>query len=333
MPVASNGEKKRSVEKISASELKKLKKDGQRFVKQAHKLLKKHSKKVNPSLKKKVEVSIAEAEKALEGDDGESLTAALHNLDESLEKNLGRYRKSTLREYAEAIGLAIAFAFLLRAFLVEAFIIPSASMEPTLQEGDRLFVNKFVYGVRLPLTTTRVIDFGAPDRGDVVVFVFPREEAAAHTKDLPPHRRGCVDKASLVEEKDYIKRVVGLPTDRIKMINNVVHINGKPVPSHPVKQDPSKKKAYEFQNQQSETLGEHDFVSQNYGNDANFGLTEEVTVKEGHVFVMGDNRDNSSDSRCWGQVPIENIKGKAMFIWLSSDGDGIHWERIGQMIE
>lgn len=317
---------------MSASEVKRLKKDGQRFVKQAQKLLKKHGGKINEALATQVRDAIAESEAALGGDDGERLSRALHRLDEVLEKNLGRYRKSTFREYLEAIGLAVAFALILRAFLVEAFIIPSASMEPTLQEGDRLFVNKFVYGIRIPMTTSKLIDFGPPDRGDVIVFVFPRDEAAEHTRNLPAHRRGCVDPGSLREEKDYIKRVVGLEGDHIKLVNNVIHLNGQPLATQPLAQTVGGHAGFPFHNQQVETNGEHTYTSQNFGNDANFGLEEDVVVKPGHVFVMGDNRDNSSDSRCWGQVPLENIKGKAMFIWLSTNGEGIHWDRIGMMI-
>jgi len=318
---------------MSASEVKRLKKDGKRFVKQAEKLLKKHRAKINDALAKQVTDAIEEATAAIEGDDGERLSKALHRLDDVLEKNLGRYRKSTFREYVEAIGLAVAFALILRAFLVEAFIIPSASMEPTLQEGDRLFVNKFIYGIRVPMTTARLIDFGPPEHGDVIVFVFPRQEAAEHTQSLPPHRRGCVDPGSLREEKDYIKRVVGVPGDHIKLVNNVVYINDKPLPTQPISQTVGGHLGFPFHNQQAETNGDHDYVTQNFGNDANFALSENIVVKPDHVFVMGDNRDNSSDSRCWGQVPMHNIKGRAMFIWLSSNSEGIHWERIGQMID
>ena len=150
---------------------------------------------------------------------------------------MAHLRKSAMREYAESIGMAVAVALVLRAFVVEAFIIPSASMDPTLLEGDRLFVNKGAYGVRLPFTTTRVVDFSQPERGDVVVFVFPREEARAHVETLPPMRRGCVDPASLREEKDYIKRVVAVAGDRVRIEGEEVLVNGErlvraPLPSH-----------------------------------------------------------------------------------------------------
>lgn len=315
-----------------AKELARLKKEGSRFVKQARKLHKKHGDKINPSFAASVEEALKNAEARLQGDDAETLQAALNTLDERVDKHLGKFRKSTTREYVEAIGFALLFALVLRAFFVEAFIIPSASMEPTLQEGDRLFVNKLIYGVRIPFMTQHLVSFSAPERGDVVVFIFPRDEARAHTEHLPPHRRGCVDPQSLIEEKDYIKRVVALPGDHVKLVSNVVHLNGSPIDTTPVRQDPQDE-GYPYLNQQVEKNGDHIYTTQNYGNDANFGLTEDIVVKPGHVLVFGDNRDNSSDGRCWGQVPVENIKGKAMFIWLSSNAEGIQWDRIGKWVD
>lgn len=316
----------------STSELRRLRREGKRFLKQAQQLRKKHGKRLSKDAAQALDAALDEVARALGTESTERIGRALKSLDAKVDKHLGRWRKSTFREYVEAIGLAVVFALLLRAFLVEAFIIPSGSMEPTLQEGDRLFVNKFIYGVRIPMTTTRVIDFGAPDRGDIVVFVFPREEAREHTRTLPPHRQGCVDQASLHEAKDYIKRVIGLPGDRIKMVNNRVFVNGEAIAATVVKETPGEH-GFPYHTQFRETYAGKTYTTQHYGTDTNFAIDKEVVVKPDHVFVMGDNRDNSSDSRCWGQVPITNIKGKAMIIWLSTGPGGWRWDRIGKVLE
>lgn len=316
-----------------APDLKALRRDGANFIKQTRGLRQKHDKKLSDVAKVALDKALKEAEAALQGEDAEAISVKLKGLDQVAEQYLGRFRKSTLREYAESIGVAVAFALILRAFVVEAFIIPSASMEPTLQEGDRLFVNKGSYGVRIPFTTTRLVSFAPPERGDVIVFVFPREEAREHTSKLPPHRRGCVDQASLREEKDYIKRVVAVAGDKVQLINNQVHVNGEPVKTEPIKGEGQSRRGGLAPLQQREHVGDHVYVTQHHGMDSNFGVEAPVEIKEGHVFVMGDNRDNSSDSRCWGQVPIENIKGRAMFIWWSSSRHGYEWGRIGKVID
>lgn len=313
--------------------MKALRRDGERFVAQTQKMLEKHRRSLSEEAVAGMNRALLAARTALEQDDAEAIQETLQGLEGATGLYMGHLRKSVAREYAESIGLAVIFALLLRAFVVEAFIIPSASMVPTLQEGDRLFVNKGAYGVRLPFTTTRLIKFQEPSRGDVIVFVFPRKEAAEHIETLPPYQRGCVDQGSLREEKDYIKRVVGLPGDRVRLVNNMLYINGEPIPTELADRAASDRHGYPFLTQQVEKLGEHRYTTQHYGRDANFGTDQELVVKPDHVFVMGDNRDNSSDGRCWGQVPMDNIKGRAMFIWFSSDSGGIHWDRIGKLID
>jgi len=212
-------------------------------------------------------------------------------------------------EYPKSFFPVILVVFLLRSFLVEPFKIPSGSMIPTLLVGDFILVNKYTYGVRLPILNTKIVELNRPARGDVMVFRYPEDPSL-----------------------DYIKRVVGLPGDKIAYREKRLWINGQEVP---VKPDGEYQylERNTFARQFVETLGqtghrilvEEDapavppFVKQfpfrencTYNNE---GLT--CTVPPDHYFVMGDNRDNSSDSRVWGFVPDANIVGKAFFIWFN----------------
>jgi signal peptidase I len=203
----------------------------------------------------------------------------------------------------------ILIVFLLRSFLVEPFKIPSGSMIPTLLIGDFILVNKFTYGIRLPVANVKVLDLGAPKRGDVMVFRFP-------------------DDPSL----DYIKRVVGLPGDRIEYRNKRLIVNGVTVPVQRAddylsreRMQYSRRYVEQVNGTQYEVLVDDELpasvqpstVFPAPGN-CNYNTSGIVcTVPAGHYFVMGDNRDNSSDSRVWGFVPDQNIVGKAFFIWLN----------------
>src|SRR5436190_7745660 len=209
--------------------------------------------------------------------------------------------------YAVSFFPVILIVFLLRSFLVEPFKIPSSSMVPTLLVGDFILVNKFTYGIRLPVANKKVVELGSPERGDVMVFRYPEDPSL-----------------------DYIKRVVGLPGDRVEYRNKRLTINGQLVAVTQI-DDYLSRERMEFSRRYIESLGraEHEILLDddvpaavlptsaaagncNYNNS---GLA--CTVPQGHYFVMGDNRDNSSDSRVWGFVPDENIVGKAFFIWLN----------------
>jgi signal peptidase I len=199
--------------------------------------------------------------------------------------------------------------FLLRSFLVEPFKIPSSSMVPTLLVGDFILVNKFTYGIRLPVANRKVVPIGEPQRGDVMVFRYPEDPSL-----------------------DYIKRVVGVPGDRVEYRDKRLIINGKPIPVRQV-DDYLSKERMQFSRRFVETLNgvEHDILledeqpafvapSRTFPQAANCNYNMNglaCTVPPGHYFMMGDNRDNSSDSRVWGFVPDENIVGKAFFIWLN----------------
>ncbi|MFB6351525.1 MAG: signal peptidase I, partial [Bradymonadaceae bacterium] len=231
------------------------------------------------------------------------------------------------REYAESIGLAVMFALLLRGFVIEPFKIPTKSMVPTLLVGDHLFVNKFTYGIRVPFTETYLVRFGEPEKGEVVVFTFPSDEAQKYMAKQPPARRECISQSSLYEEKDFIKRIVGTEGDTIAVRDNQLYVDGEKVDRTFVKKEPTGEFLRPHEVHERESLNGHTYSIKYTGNDRKFGPVE---IKDDHVFVMGDNRNNSSDSRCWGQVPVEHIKGRAMFIWwsISDAPDKAWWNRI-----
>lgn len=256
--------------------------------------------------------------------------AAREAIEGLAETHLVPYEKSAVREYFEAIAIAILAALFLRAFAVEAFKIPSGSMQPTLLIGDHLFVTKFAYGLRIPFTKKYLVEFKEPERGDVVVFSFPRVEAQKHLQLQPASMRACIDQRSLGEEKDMIKRVIAKAGDTVEIRANTIIVNGEPLRRVFLAKEPTGNYLNPYENLEREA---HDgreymvrFVSPR-GSD--FGP---IKVAPGHLFMMGDNRDQSADSRCWGQVPVENVKGKALVIWWSVADEGVRWERFGKMI-
>lgn len=198
--------------------------------------------------------------------------------------------KSKLREYIEAILLAVVIAFFIRTFVIQAYQIPSGSMKPTLLIGDHILVSKFNYGVRLPIVRSSLIPVGQPKRGDIVVFIYPEDRS-----------------------KDFIKRLIGLPGDTIEIRDKQIFINGLPwSDSHGVYVD-----SMVFPG----TVQPRDNVGP-------------VTVPNDSFFVMGDNRDESYDSRFWGFVPRKDLLGKALVIYWSWDSEdhGVRWRRMGRIL-
>jgi len=190
----------------------------------------------------------------------------------------------------------------LRSFVVEPFRIPSGSMEPTLYPGDFILVNKFDFGVRLPVVNAKILDTGSPQRGDIAVFRYPEDPSVA-----------------------FIKRIVGLPGDRLEYRDKQLYVNGVPAPTR--KEGVSN--GYEVRLEQ---LGETNHAIQFRQGQRN--MPWEYVVPEGHYFVMGDNRDNSRDSRFWGPLPEENLIGKAFLIWMNLDCITLQGNcgRIGRVI-
>jgi signal peptidase I len=341
----------------------------------------------------------SEVEKGLAERDMKQVRRYLPVLDALVDELVKRPPRSTTRDYVESIGAAVLIALALRAFVVEAFKIPSSSMYPTLEIGDHIFVNKFIYGVRIPWTNVKFFQFRAPKRGEVIVFKYPCDP-----------------------ERDYIKRVVALENDTVEVRCNTVYVNGSAVPNRLVEKPPVKElrgnrqvtleRGCEYEDyderdkkwfprqcsryQETAEAGtyhtyhdperpsrdpkvvagtqvagdQRDFPQRSNPNPPTCLDTDErlkaaqveqikglivetkpetianacepqmhYKVPAGHVFVMGDNRNNSNDSRVWGSVPLENIKGKALFIWLSYkqwgplDWSGIRWRRIGNFVD
>jgi signal peptidase I len=198
--------------------------------------------------------------------------------------------RSIIREYLEAAIWALVITLFLRAFVIQAFRIPSESMKDTLLVGDFLFVNKFEYGPKIPFTHIRLPGLHQPKRGDVIVFQFPQDPS-----------------------KDFIKRMIGAGGETIEIHNKQVSVNGTALHEpYAVHSDPTVKPGgYEYRD--------------NYG---------PFTVPPGELFMMGDNRDNSNDSRYWGTLAMDLVKGRAMFLYWSWDGDRNwpRWNRIGRLI-
>jgi signal peptidase I len=202
-------------------------------------------------------------------------------------------RLKFIKEYLKPILVALLLALFIRAFIVQAFKIPSGSMEPTLLVGDHLLVNKFIYGIRIPYVDTRLFPYEEPTRGDVIVFIYPVDPS-----------------------KDFIKRVIATGGEKVQIIDQKIFINDKQIP------DPwgyfKERRPRWFQQR-----------IENYG---------PVVVPPHSLFVMGDNRDNSEDSRFWGFVPLDNVLGKALVIYFSWDRQAenlwgeVRWSRIGEFI-
>jgi len=231
----------------------------------------------------------------------------------------------TLKEYIEALLVAVVLALIIRAFVVQAFKIPTGSMLQTLQIGDQLLVSKFHYGLKLPFTDKILVSVYEPERGDVIVFEYPYDEKLDVIRPQ-------------LKDVDFVKRIVGVPGDTVEIRAKEVFVNGQPVTGPyvqhviddveenplpedhpPITVDPATYFDH-CEDTTSACRSKRDWMPK-------------LTVPEGKYFVMGDNRDESFDSRFWGFVSRESIRGKAMVIYWSWTGPtNIRWERLGRMI-
>lgn len=215
-------------------------------------------------------------------------------------------------DYARSFFPVLVIVFLLRSFLYEPFRIPSSSLEPTLLIGDFIVVNKFDYGIRLPVAHKKLFQMSEPQRGDIVVFRWPPNPSL-----------------------NFIKRIIGVPGDHIQYINKVLFVNGQEIKQDtgvPATRKDEKGETVDVVLKQEDLLGIKHAIYQNPSQPAyDF---KEIIVPTGMYFAMGDNRDDSADSRYWGFVPEKNIVGKAVLIWMSWDSikDNIRWHRLIQPI-
>ncbi|WP_437974602.1 signal peptidase I [Sorangium sp. So ce295] len=308
--------------------------DAAALLEEAHRILRGRKRDVERELtsgeREQVTQAIAALERAMSAEtfDADEFDAAHSRADRAVGEHLGRWRKGEMREYAESIGIAVAVALLLRAFVVEAFKIPSGSMIPTLMVGDHIFVNKFTYGPLIPWTDQRLFPRLPPSRGDVMVFKFPENK-----------------------EQDFIKRTIAIPGDTLEAINGRPVINGWLVPHCHVG-------PYHYEGRQAELfveyLGDKSYFSLYEKNPDGMMCVESDDCTPGstcrggicgdlqgpfkvatdEAWVMGDNRNNSHDSRSWrgglgAGVPFDHIKGRAMFVWMSfGPGGGIAQDRL-----
>ena len=210
-------------------------------------------------------------------------------------------QKSLFREYLEAAVIAVLLALFIRAFVVQAFKIPSGSMKPTLLIGDHILVNKFIYGVKIPFTDHYVLQIKKPKRGDIVVFKWPRNE-----------------------KKDFIKRVIGVQGDTIEIRDDILYVNNEKTETKYI--GTYRDRDLGRADQWLEFLGEtkHSILDVHNRNE-DFGPR---VVPKNALFVMGDNRDQSLDSRYWGFVSLNKVKGKAFIIYWSWP----HWKRLGHLV-
>ncbi len=328
--------------------------DAARFAADARRLAARHRKRLAKKVREELEAAAAEVDAAVKDGDPDRLSLALHALDALWTENLAARATPVWREYGEAMVVAALLALAVRAFVVEPFRVPSGSMAPTLLPGDHVFVSRLAYAVRLPFTRLRLLQLGAPRRGDVVVFESPRDPAT-----------------------HLVKRVVGVPGDVVELREQVLYVNGVPQPRTPdgdlayeerseetgapfldtcrryreslakgplAEPDPDAEGSAEarWQAAAAEGVATYEVMQCRRVRLASREGPYEV-VRPGHVFVLGDNRDRSADGRSAGgwQVPVANLHGRVERIFWSwglrggrpREGAGLRIERLFKPVE
>jgi signal peptidase I len=301
--------------------LRRLRREARELRQELEAVLRQHGGQLEPKVREKLVEQAAAVDTYRIGGNADRLQPELKKLSEMMDKHLASWRRNTTLDLVIGFAKALAVALLIRGVIIEPFKIPSGSMIPTLEIGDQIFVNKFIYGVRIPwVNKVPFVISRLPQRGDVIVFNNPVDES-----------------------KDFIKRVIGIPGDEVKIVDEVVYINGVPQPrkllspNHLIHQEKGGSWTDETVALYDENLDGHSHRTLQLPNHLYGHFTQGPwKVPLGRVFVMGDNRDNSSDSRVgFGVtnhiefVPYGNIKGKAMVIWLSLSYDGLFSSLFG----
>ncbi len=297
----------------------KARKKANQLLKQVKPVLEKNRSNISPDAVSILEQKIDNLERALQTGNYEEIVRATDDLDVASSDYLSKYTKSKLRQNIEALVFAVILALIIRTFIFQPFKIPSGSMIPNLLVGDHLLVNKFVYGTKIPFTDIEVFPLEKITRGDVIVFTYPNSER-------DPSKSGIY----------YIKRVIGLPGDSVEIAGRNLVINGETIPLEYIGTYTEERNGQKFDEYREDLFGEEHTVIYRQGkeNTSKGNILPVSTVPDGTVFVMGDNRDNSQDSRFWGFVPIDNIAGKAFIIHWSWDFanpdilNKVRWDRI-----
>lgn len=299
------------------SKEKKIKKRAKEAFSKTKFLFTKNRSKIKPEVAEVIKDKLSQMEIALSDGNSSELISRTEELESIKNDHLSKFSKSKLRQNVEALILAVVLALLIRTFIVQPFKIPSGSMIPTLLVGDHLLVSKFIYGTKIPFTEKIIFPINDLKRGDVIVFTYPNGEN-------DPSKVGV----------HYIKRIVGLPGDKIDLNGRNLVINDEEIPLSFEGDFFDDRYGRQYDKYEEDLFGDKHIVIYEDGRDYTQKGKLPVEVPPGHVFVMGDNRDNSQDSRFWGFVPINNIEGKAFVIHWSWDFDNqnilnkVRWDRI-----
>jgi signal peptidase I len=276
---------------------------------------------LQPEIARLIKEKLGRTELAISNGNVSEIKLTTDELASVNKEHLSKFGKSKLRQNVEALLFAVALALIIRTFIVQPFKIPSGSMIPTLLVGDHLLVSKFMYGTKIPFSDKVVLPLREIKHGDVIVFWYPNNEHDSSKTGL-----------------HYIKRVVGLPGDKIDVNERNLIINGEEVPLTYLGDYHDERFGTSYDKYQEDLLGKKHIVIYEKGRENTQRGNLPVVVPPGHVFVMGDNRDNSQDSRFWGFVPIHNIEGEAFITHWSWDFDSnnfldkVRWERIFSLI-